>query len=79
MRQQEAFSGVRVPTWTCLSNHFHVLLAVEEKSGKKVQEELRRLMVGRCSFPLPIEAHLHTQEIGGDREAIKADSQGAQS
>ena len=22
MRQQEAFSGVRVLTWTCLSNHF---------------------------------------------------------
>ena len=28
MRQVEAFSGVRVLTWTILSNHFHVLLEV---------------------------------------------------
>ena len=28
MRQVEAFSGVRVVTWTILSNHFHVLLDV---------------------------------------------------
>ena len=28
MRQVEAFSGVRVLTWTILSNHFHLLLEV---------------------------------------------------
>ena len=28
MRQVEAFSGVRVVTWTILSNHFHLLLEV---------------------------------------------------
>ena len=28
LRQVEAFSGVRVVTWTILSNHFHVLLEV---------------------------------------------------
>jgi len=44
IRRQEAFSGVRVLTWTCLSNHFHVLVAVEEKKGAKVQAELRHLM-----------------------------------
>ena len=45
MRQQEAFSGVRVLTWTCLSNHFHILVAVEEKDGevaRKVKEELTK-------------------------------------
>ena len=31
MRQVEAFSGVRVITWTILSNHFHVLLSVPPK------------------------------------------------
>ncbi|MEZ5324366.1 MAG: hypothetical protein R3F19_04815 [Verrucomicrobiales bacterium] len=29
MRAQEAFSGVRVLTWICMPNHFHVLVAVE--------------------------------------------------
>ena len=28
LRQVEGFSGVRVVTWTILSNHFHVLLEV---------------------------------------------------
>ena len=28
MRQVEAFSGVRVLTWTILSNHFHLLLEI---------------------------------------------------
>ena len=50
MRRQEAFSGVRVLTWTCLSNHFHVLVAVEEKCGKTVQEELQRLMDDDAAF-----------------------------
>ena len=31
MRQVEGFSGVRVLTWTILSNHFHVLLEVPPK------------------------------------------------
>ena len=50
MRRQEAFSGVRVLTWTCLSNHFHILVAVEEKNGAKVQEELRKLMADDDAF-----------------------------
>jgi putative transposase len=31
LRAMETFSGVRVLTWTILSNHFHVLLEVPEK------------------------------------------------
>ena len=31
MRKAEEFSGVRVLTWTILSNHFHILLEVPEK------------------------------------------------
>ena len=50
MRQQEAFSGVRVLTWTCMSNHFHVLVAVEEKGRAVVQGELRRLMEDDAAF-----------------------------
>jgi putative transposase len=52
IRRQEAFSGVRVLTWTCLSNHFHVLVAVEEKKGAKVQEELQHLMDNDETFRL---------------------------
>jgi REP element-mobilizing transposase RayT len=44
MRQQEAFSGVRVLSWTCLSNHFHVLVAVEQKDGETARKEKRRLL-----------------------------------
>ena len=45
MRQVEAFSGVRVITWTILSNHFHLLLAVPprpevEPSDAEILEEL---------------------------------------
>ena len=50
MRRQESFSGVRVLTWNCLSNHFHVLVAVEEKSGKKVQEEMQHLLDHDVAF-----------------------------
>ena len=50
LRKQEAFSGVRVLTWICLSNHFHVLVAVEEKGGKAVQEEMQRLMDDDAAF-----------------------------
>ena len=28
LRQVEAFCGVRVVTWTILSNHFHVLVEI---------------------------------------------------
>ena len=50
LRRHEAFSGVRVLTWTCLSNHFHVLVAVEGKGGKIVQEEMQRLMDDDAAF-----------------------------
>ncbi|MEZ5327888.1 MAG: transposase [Verrucomicrobiales bacterium] len=43
MRQQELFSGVRVLTWTCLSNHFHLLLAVDDKEAEaqgRIRQEL---------------------------------------
>ncbi|MCB1095378.1 MAG: transposase [Verrucomicrobiae bacterium] len=43
MRQQEAFSGVRVLSWTCLSNHFHMLVAIDDKQAEAQQAELDRL------------------------------------
>ena len=44
MRQVEAFSGVRVVTWTILSNHFHVLLEVPPRPevAPSTNEILRR-------------------------------------
>jgi REP element-mobilizing transposase RayT len=50
MRQQEAFSGVRVVTWTCLSNHFHVLVAVEEKDGEVARKVKQELMEDDAAF-----------------------------
>jgi hypothetical protein len=33
-----------------MSNHFHILVAVEEENGAKVQEELRKLMADDDAF-----------------------------
>ena len=44
IRAQEAFSGVRVMTWTCMSNHFHLLVAVEDRESEAVKQELAQLM-----------------------------------
>ena len=46
LRQVEAFSGVRVVTWTILSNHFHLLLDVppaEELDDAGILERCREL------------------------------------
>ncbi|MEZ5327494.1 MAG: transposase, partial [Verrucomicrobiales bacterium] len=50
MRAQEAFSGVRVLTWNCMSNHFHMLVAVEDRESEEVQAELSRLLVDDEAF-----------------------------
>ena len=50
MRAQEAFSGVRVLTWNCMSNHFHMLIAVEDRESDGVRTELGRLMVDDEAF-----------------------------
>jgi len=42
MRQVEAFSGVRVITWTILSNHFHLLLEVPRAERLDDDEILER-------------------------------------
>ena len=39
MRQVEEFSGVRVVTWTILSNHFHVLLEVPPRPAVPLSDE----------------------------------------
>ncbi|MEZ5323816.1 MAG: transposase [Verrucomicrobiales bacterium] len=50
MRAQEAFSGVRVLTWNCMSNHFHMLVVVESRESEEVQAELARLLVDDEAF-----------------------------
>jgi len=42
LRQVEAFSGVRVVTWTILSNHFHVLVEVPAAESLDDREVLQR-------------------------------------
>jgi REP element-mobilizing transposase RayT len=43
MRQVEGFSGVEILTHTVLSNHFHILLKVPERSDVSDRELIRRL------------------------------------
>ena len=48
MRQMETFSGVRVLTWTILSNHFHLLLLVppppeDDLSDEEILERCRAI------------------------------------
>jgi len=43
MRSVEAFCGVKVLTYTVLSNHFHILLHVPKRQHVKDEEFLRRL------------------------------------
>jgi hypothetical protein len=38
LRQVEGFSGVRVVTWTILSNHFHVLLEVPPRPAEELSD-----------------------------------------
>ena len=45
MRKAEAFSGVRVLTYTIMSNHFHVLVEVPKRGEVGEAELLRRMAV----------------------------------
>ena len=45
LRQVEAYSGVRVLTWTILSNHFHVLLEVPPVPAVALSDDE---ILGRC-------------------------------
>lgn len=89
MRQQEAFSGVRVLTWTCLSNHFHILVAIDDRRAAAQESELARLreddryFLDRLKHVYDVSA---VEEIGDALEQIRAaviskdeqDEQGAQ-
>ena len=70
LRQVEAFTGVRVLTWTMLSNHFHVLLEVPPKPGAPLADDeiLERC---RCLYaPRAMEAitweFQNAQRLGGE-------------
>lgn len=43
MRAAEAFSGCQVLTWTCLMNHFHILLYVPPREEVEDEELVRRM------------------------------------
>jgi putative transposase len=58
MRQVEAFSGVRVLTWTILSNHFHVLLEVPPKPGVAPTDDE---ILDRCRALYPQGAMVHVE------------------
>ena len=69
LRQVEAFSGVRVITWTILSNHFHVLLEVappprEPLSDGQIIERCRALYSPRGMDLIEWEFE-NAQRLGG--------------
>jgi len=58
LRQVEAFTGVRVITWTILSNHFHVLLEVPPKPRVALTDDE---ILDRCRALYPKGAMLHVE------------------
>ncbi|MEZ5328728.1 MAG: transposase [Verrucomicrobiales bacterium] len=83
MRAQEAFCGVRVLTWTCLSNHFHILVAVPDRGSAEVQAEIGCLLADDDAFLArvkclyvgsaldEIQARLLAAREGGAKEEAK--------
>ena len=70
LRQVEAFSGVRVITWTILSNHFHVLLEVPPRpadppSDADLLDRCRRLYSPDAMIAIEWEFG-NAQRIGGE-------------
>mgnify|MGYP003644604636 CR=1 FL=1 len=73
MRQVEAFSGVRVLTWTILSNHFHVLLEVPprpdiEPSDDEILQRCRALYSADAIIAVEWE-FAEVRRIGGEVHA----------
>ena len=69
LRQAEAFSGVRVLTWTILSNHFHVLVAVPprpkvELGDHEILDRCRDLYSAEQMIPIEWE-FAEAQRLGG--------------
>ncbi|MCP4241787.1 MAG: chemotaxis protein CheW, partial [bacterium] len=69
LRQVEAFSGVRVLTWTILSNHFHVLLEVPprpevEPTDDEILERCRALYSAQGMLAVEWE-FAEAQRLGG--------------
>ena len=70
MRQVEAFSGVRVLTWTILSNHFHLLLEVPprpevEPGDDEILERCRALYSTQAMLAVEWE-FAEAQQLGGE-------------
>ena len=71
MRRMEGFSGLRILTWTILSNHFHILLQVPERQYVTDDEFIRRL--GFLYDKAVVKTHAgeleRLREAGQDRDA----------
>ena len=71
MRAQEAFSGVRVLTWNCMSNHFHMLVAVEDRESEAVQAELDRLLADDEAFLARLKPLYSADALDGIGKMLK--------
>jgi putative transposase len=71
MRAQEAFSGVRVIAWTCMSNHFHLLVAVEDRNSEEVQAEIDWLMDDDAAFLARLKIIYLAEALDGIEEMLK--------
>ena len=77
MRQVQAFSGVRVLTWTILSNHFHLLLEVPPRpeadlTDEEILERCRALYSSRGMIAVEWE-FAEAQQVGGEvLQAVRA-------
>jgi REP element-mobilizing transposase RayT len=67
MRQVEAFSGVRVLTWTILSNHFHLLLEVpraEQLDDSEILDRCRELYSSEAMVAVESD-YVEAKRMGG--------------
>ena len=62
MRRVEAFSGVRVLTWTILSNHFHLLVELPETPSADMPDEELLKRISKLYSP---------QHVRGVREQLR--------
>ena len=80
MRAVEAFSGCELLTWSCLDNHFHLLLSVPERQPVTDEELIARLghLYGRQEVK-SLDAYLYvTGEARGQSETGRPTQPGFQ-
>ncbi len=71
LRAVEAFSGVQVLTWTMLSNHFHVVVAVPERRTGRLPDAVLWRRMAALYTPSELRAWRECLEHHADPESLR--------